>query len=308
MTISTEELAVEKKLVVVFDICSSSNILEDLMLSDNLVAMRTLIIRTKKFLRRQSHKNRFEVYKFIGDGWILLFSPDVRGEIFVDFLEELCRQFSRGLKTRILPRLQTIPSVMGLTFGVDRGKLVRIRMMGQTEYIGRPLNIASRLQGAIKEKDKNPAYKVLFSKPSYNALGLPKSSRGVQAVTRTLRNIQGGNKYACIKLTLRSQAATSELRAFRSKRASISVMETPLTSIAGIPITTVYAGVEDLVPATVKLLSDHTFETAVRYLARGKRAQTIELIRGDSGLSLARCKTIVDRLEKAVDRMTDKKV
>jgi len=91
---------------------------------------------------------------------------------------------------------------MGLTFGIDRGDLIQIRMLGQHEYIGRALNIASRLQNAIKEKDKHPEYKVLLSKSAFNALQIENGHWHTKAVTRTLRNIQGGHKYACVKLTL----------------------------------------------------------------------------------------------------------
>jgi class 3 adenylate cyclase len=40
---------------------------------------------------------------------------------------------------------------MGLTFGMDHGDVIRLVMNGKPEYIGRALNIASRLQGKVKE-------------------------------------------------------------------------------------------------------------------------------------------------------------
>ncbi|MGA8871041.1 MAG: hypothetical protein WB460_07880 [Candidatus Acidiferrales bacterium] len=202
MTTTEQEPIVEKKQVVVFDICSSSNMLEDLILSQNEQAMRDLIISIKRHLKSESVNLGFEMYKFIGDGWILLFPPNVEGKVLIRFLRELCHKFERSLNKYVLKHLQSTPQVIGLTFGMDRGDLIRMRMMNTREYIGRPLNIASRLQGAIKEKDGNPAYKVLLSKSSFNALGIDETKYKTKRVTRTLRNIQGGRKYACVKLIL----------------------------------------------------------------------------------------------------------
>jgi class 3 adenylate cyclase len=203
MTQAIEEMIKEEKLVVFFDICSSSNILEDLILSGNLKLMRILILALRSFLKSESAKKGFDVYKFIGDGWVLLFPPSVSGEALVSFLEKLCQLFKYKINTHVVPHLQTPPSVMGLTFGVDQGELVRFRMKGNDEYIGRPLNIASRLQGSIKQKDHNPGYKVLFSKPCFQALKFRKGFRKCKPATRELRNIHGGKRYGCIKMNLR---------------------------------------------------------------------------------------------------------
>ena len=202
-TPNKNELTREKRTVVFFDICSSSNMLEDLILSENLRSMRDLILTIRGFIKKEAAVQGFEVYKFIGDGWILLFPPEWTGESLVILLEELCRRFEKHWTRYVKPRLQTRPAVVGLTFGVDRGELVKFRMMGQPEYIGRALNVASRLQGAVKQKDDNPAYKVLFSNPSFKALRLSHDFRPSRTVTCTLRNIQGGATYSCVKMTLK---------------------------------------------------------------------------------------------------------
>jgi class 3 adenylate cyclase len=197
-----EELALESRFVVVFDICSSSNILEELIVRQNLAPMRNLLIDLKKFLQKRAEKVGFETYKFIGDGWIVLFPLSTTGSTLVTFLEDLSRYFRRRLRSAVIPHLERSPSIVGLTFGVDAGPLIRLQMMGKIEYIGRPINIASRLQGAIKDKDDNPAYKVLFSKPAFNQLKLDADFRDIRAATRTLRNIRSGEKYPCVKMVL----------------------------------------------------------------------------------------------------------
>src|SRR5437879_1589041 len=98
MTRTGDEPIVHKRVVVVFDICSSSNMLEDLILSQNEMALRNLMIAIKKDLQSEATKRDFEVYKFIGDGWILLFPADVAGTTLIEFLEHLCRVFKRKLR------------------------------------------------------------------------------------------------------------------------------------------------------------------------------------------------------------------
>ena len=48
-----------------------------------------------------------------------------------------------------------------MTFGIDEGQLVKLKMLNNEEYIGRALNIACRLQGAINEIDIYSGYRVL---------------------------------------------------------------------------------------------------------------------------------------------------
>lgn len=71
MTRENETLTVIRKLVVVFDISSSTTILEDLMRCERLDVWRNVLISVKEVL--MDHPIEFEIYKFMGDGWILLF-------------------------------------------------------------------------------------------------------------------------------------------------------------------------------------------------------------------------------------------
>jgi class 3 adenylate cyclase len=206
MTIRSEELTTEDKIVVFFDVCSSTTILEDLLSSGHLKMWRNVLIATKGFLRKCSSEYEMEIHKFIGDGWVLLFPPTTSGEALVKVLTELACFFHRQLEERIIPLLQSPPDVLGLTFGVDSGKIIRILMLERSEYIGRPLNVASRLQSAIKDNDKRPAYKVLFSKHCFHTLGLGDGTLPAEPVKRKLRNLLGGDNYHCMKLRLRIPA------------------------------------------------------------------------------------------------------
>jgi hypothetical protein len=202
MTTKDEEMTIENKIVVSFDICSSSNIIEDLTLTNNLKAMRDFLINIKKFLLRNSEIYLFEVYKFTGDGWIILFPEDILGRDLMHFLAEFSLFFKRELAARIIPFLETPPEIMGITFGIDGGQLIKIVMMQKPEYIGRPLNIACRLQSAIKDNDSHPEYKVLVSKHIFEKSLKDIRGYNPKNVKRTLRNIRGGDKYQCVKLHL----------------------------------------------------------------------------------------------------------
>lgn len=135
-----------KHTVVTFDICSSSDILEDLIRTENTKDWRDLLIRVKKFLVRKASELDFDLYKFTGDGWILLFDYDCSGEELFDFLEKLSGIFERNINRLANNLLETPPDILGLTFGIDKGTLIRFVMAEKTEYIGRAINVACRLQ------------------------------------------------------------------------------------------------------------------------------------------------------------------
>jgi hypothetical protein len=202
MTTHSDDMTVEEKVVIFFDICSSSMILEDLLTTGNLEALRNLMISLKSFLRAQSTQLEFVPYKFVGDGWVLLFPINVSGTALIKFMTELSDHFARKFRKHIGRKLQHTPEVVGLTFGVDKGPLIKILMNQQDEYIGRSLNVASRLQGAIKDDDDDPAYKVLISKHAFYYLKISEDLCKVERARRQLRNISNNAKLEYKKLTL----------------------------------------------------------------------------------------------------------
>jgi len=200
MAESFNRLTTEQKYVLVFDFCSSTSIIEHLILEGPQEGWRNLLIDIKKFLREESAAHGFEIYKFIGDGWILLFNTDFSPRELFSFLERLCNKYAIAYNKRIGKILPTQIDNIGITFGLEMGNLIRFVMFGRTEYIGRPLNIAARLQGAIRDKDPNPQGKMLMSKLVYSKVRryIPKDYK-VWKVTRELRNVFGGEKYHAIK-------------------------------------------------------------------------------------------------------------
>ncbi|MEW6660696.1 MAG: hypothetical protein AB1424_18800 [Thermodesulfobacteriota bacterium] len=209
MTRQSENVVVERKIVLFFDICSSTSILEELNRTENQLLWRNLLIGVKKYLKSKYRKMDFEIYKFIGDGWILLFEPRREGLEILTFIRELSAKFislyNRQIKDVLTIRIQNI----GLTFGMDIGSCIRLIMNQRPEYTGRPLVVAARLQGAIEQRDKRPQNKMLISNNLYATFSDRRSIEEkfkITPVQRNLKNIFGGENYECKKIKLSRKA------------------------------------------------------------------------------------------------------
>ena len=164
---------------------------------------RDLLIALKSHFFESGRNSRFIPYKFLGDGWILLFDDDVTVEdLFTEFTE-LYGAFLIQFSLRVKKHLQRIPDRQGLTFGIDTGTLVTMEMDGEHEYVGRPINVASRLQAELKSIDKVPEGKALISAPFYGRHVGFFSKATTTAVKVSLRNIADGNQIRAYKHELR---------------------------------------------------------------------------------------------------------
>jgi hypothetical protein len=189
-------------IVVAFDMCSSSDIIEELTLKGDMARFRNFLTKVKRYLASAQKTVLFDPYKFTGDGWILLFPSNTNGQLLLTFLRDFSAFYRKELKNDVLRYLDTPPSITGLTFGLEKGPLAPMTMYGAREYVGRALNIACRLQSAIKDKGGSPAYKALVSNAVYNDYFSPAAGYKVFRVTRKLRNIRGGSEFRCRKINL----------------------------------------------------------------------------------------------------------
>lgn len=182
---------------MVVDIRSSTSILEDLKQGDNLARWRNLLIDQKRTIMEFRPTIGVEIYKFIGDGWILLFPNQITKQQMVGFLDEISANFDMSYGGLVEDVLQRQPPSVGLTFGVDSGDLIKLTMNNQTEYIGRAINVAARLQGFAKELKPYEHYQAVFSKPSFNQM-TPTHTHNlkVREVKTNLKNI--GGEITCI--------------------------------------------------------------------------------------------------------------
>jgi hypothetical protein len=195
------------RIVVAFDLCSSSQIIEDLLLSEKFDRYEEFLTCIKRWLMNwtEQHappKGRFELYKFTGGGWILLFPETISGAALMEFMYSLCEMINAELDRHIIPSLSSVPSVLGATLGVEEGNLIRMTMNEREEYVGRALNIACRLQNAVKDKEPHPGcYQALISSRLFNErLTQVKMPYKVEATTCSLRNVFRGSGFACRRI------------------------------------------------------------------------------------------------------------
>lgn len=191
---------------VAFDMCSSSKIIEDLSRTQGLVQYDRLMKNLHLWLWSNAKAFNFILYKFTGDGWIVLF-PALKtdGESLMRFLVKLSRQHNSLWRKLIEDHLESIPESMGLTFGIERGELRKVVLGNEIEFVGRALNVACRLQSAVKDKGPAPDYRCLFSRKVYNTYLRDMNEFKFHDVTRTLRNISGGEHYRCVKVNFTKQ-------------------------------------------------------------------------------------------------------
>ena len=201
------------KIVVVFDLCSSSQIIEDLLLSNRFDRYETFLTCVKRWLMNWTEQHsqvngHFELYKFTGDGWILLFPATINGKALINSMYSLCEMINAELARHIVPSLSSLPAVLGATLGVERGNLLRMMMNEREEYVGRALNVACRLQNAAKEPHSTnddsvsaSCYRAVVSAHLYNDrlahLNMPYK---IEPTTSPLRNVLGGSGFACRKI------------------------------------------------------------------------------------------------------------
>jgi class 3 adenylate cyclase len=202
---------IEQAIVVAFDMCSSSNIIDDLTKGKNVQPLTKFFGELELYLAKEQSTLPFDPYKFTGDGWLLLFPANTDGARLLRFLEGLCLFFVVEFRRSLLPHLSHKPALVGSSFGIEKGELIPITMNGQREYIGRAINVACRLQAALKDKGSSPANNALMSNRVYSEYFVQTKPHRVQKVTRTLRNINDGAEFACRRLwLLRPYLSTDE--------------------------------------------------------------------------------------------------
>src|SRR3954468_19347157 len=80
--------AIVQKYVLVFDFCSSTSILENLK-DYEPDAWWNLLVEVEHFLTEEQTRHKFNIYKFIGDGWILVFDIDYSVNNLFGFMVKL---------------------------------------------------------------------------------------------------------------------------------------------------------------------------------------------------------------------------
>jgi class 3 adenylate cyclase len=195
-------LPTDDVLVVAFDMCSSSKILEDLTRTKSLDQFDRLLKNLQVWLAANAEASGYVLYKFTGDGWIMLFPAEkLNGTRLMAFLLQLCERHQKLRRDFVDGHLESTPDSIGITIGMDIGPVKRIRFAtGDVEFVGRAINVACRLQTAVKDKTPGPDYRCLMSRKVYNKLMKNSTEFYFGPADRVLRNISGGERYHCYKV------------------------------------------------------------------------------------------------------------
>lgn len=200
-TILDGDAVIYNLVVVAFDMCSSSKILEDLTRTDSLRQYDCLLKNLMLWLQSNAKASNYVLYKFTGDGWLLLFPDNVMtGDGLMSFLLRLSKRHQSFRKKFIDSHLESIPNERGLTYGVEMGSVRKLILGNEIEFVGRAINVACRLQAAVKDKGPGPDYRCLLSRKVYNTYMKQLSKYHFVPARRSLRNISGGEDYRCYKV------------------------------------------------------------------------------------------------------------
>jgi hypothetical protein len=205
-------------IIVVFDFCSSSELVEALTLRGSVEPYKALLTSIKRHLAAAQKSVTFDPYKFTGDGWILLFPSDTSGAVLWEFLLDLCDAYRRVYRENLLPHLETPPRVEGLTFGIEQGPIHNLTIFRQSEYLGRSLAIACRLQNAVRD-NRAPGYKALVTAAFFRQYFSDISELRAMPKRLQFRNIREGRDFKAHSINLRPHMAFNRTR---RKTASVS--------------------------------------------------------------------------------------
>jgi hypothetical protein len=182
-------------IVVTLDIVSSSDMILKLDRRGQVPRFWDVLTPLKHFLADSQMNDGllFNHYNFVGDGWILLFAPETTGTQLLKFMQGVSQTYRRAIQP-ILSRLgDEAPDKVGINFGIDHGPVYTGLIFQQHEYIGSPMIISSRLQGAIKTLEDDPTYKALVSKTTFDSYFRSTAVPSVREVAPDLHNV--GRKF-----------------------------------------------------------------------------------------------------------------
>jgi hypothetical protein len=184
--------------VLVFDMCSSTLFIDDLHQNSRVDNYTLLTASIDRFLCAAMKKYYFKKYKFLGDGYILLFDGDTRIDDVLFFALELTfsSQYIIDWFIDNFVERKDIPR-RGITAGLDKGEvfLAGSDDSNQEEYIGRPINVACRLQSSLIEKEH--ANKLLMSFKLYKEIETYLLKKACVERERILRNIRENRPLRC---------------------------------------------------------------------------------------------------------------
>ena len=195
-----ESFDVSEYYVIVFDVCSSSVILENLQEQNKLRVWKKFWEGVFKHITKISSSGvRSIVYKFVGDGFILLYRPAFEEDILA-YCDKIKVYVNEKIDAIVAEYLDEAPARTGITIGIERGEIIRMHLLGSSEYMGEAINAASRLQSLLKLPEHSN--KVLVSETVKSAIEAQIGERACKPVEVVLHNLYDNQSVWCYEIEL----------------------------------------------------------------------------------------------------------
>lgn len=188
--------SVSKQIVFVFDIASSTLLIEDLQQTGRTVEYAKLISPISSFLDENAAFYKYSVHKFLGDGFILVFDQSQTIDNVLIYSVALTTKCSAHIHTFKRAFIQTKEvERLGITIGIDKGEVYPLNLRGSDELYGRPINVACRLQSSLTKPEH--VNKVLMSQLCYAEVDNKVLRDTCAETSRTLKNINNSKEVTC---------------------------------------------------------------------------------------------------------------
>lgn len=183
--------------VVVFDLCSSSVILEKLQEDNKLKIWRKFWTKVFHFANDiAGERGKCKVYKFVGDGFIFLYFS-TKKDTLLDFCDEIMSFVNSNLD-QIIKENNIKPKRHGITIGIDKGTLIPMRLYGSKEYMGEAINVAARLQALLKKPEDSNT--ILVSQKVFDDIKPTLGDRKFLIQKQVLHNLFDDNEVDCFQI------------------------------------------------------------------------------------------------------------
>lgn len=140
--------------IMVFDIRSSTKFVENLHSTGQLNRYYEMIQNIYHFLEDTMIEHYFKIYKFLGDGFIIVFNHKVKIEDILKFSPQIINTCKNELQKISSYFDQPIDIHKGITIGLDKNIIHNFKLNEKEEYIGPSINLACRLQRSELHKDE----------------------------------------------------------------------------------------------------------------------------------------------------------
>jgi len=192
----------DERPVLTFDICSSTSILEDLHRTNTIEKYAILLDDIMTFLKTNSTRYGYEIYKFLGDGFILIFEDSTPIDTILEFCVALTYDCNTYIEEFIRRYIEVENGILrkGITIGIDKGYVSKLTINEKDEYVGRPINVSVRLQSSLYKKEH--ANRVLMSLKLYRDIMEPRFKKLCAETSRTFKNIANNEKVKCYELNI----------------------------------------------------------------------------------------------------------